>query len=95
MKLVATGDWHLYNWSEFSKSLMVIWDLGKQRYVEVSEEQPDYQYAKEMGSRLLNILNGLCDMRDYCIENNISEVVCCTGGLILLMKSRYAYSPLW
>lgn len=72
MKIVTTADWHVANFSDFSKSLMTIWDSEVLRFIEVSDDVPQ---SKEMNSRLLNILNGLCDMRDYCKEHEIFDVL--------------------
>lgn len=70
MRLIATADWHIHEFSDFSKVLSVTWDSTSQRFIEL--EIPE---AKPMNSRLFNILNGLCDMRDYATNNNITHVI--------------------
>lgn len=74
MKLLCTGDWHLHNFADFSKSLMVSWDDSTLRYTIVSYDTIKTD-SKEMNSRLFNILNGICDMRDYCITHGIIDVL--------------------
>lgn len=54
---------------------MVYWDNEVLRYKEVSTEDTENDDYKEMNSRLFNILNGICDMRDYCLKNNITDVL--------------------
>lgn len=75
MKLLCTGDWHTHNFTDFSRNLMVYWDNEVLRYKEVSAEDTENDDYKEMNSRLFNILNGICDMRDYCLKNNITDVL--------------------
>lgn len=75
MKLLCTGDWHTHNFTDFSRNLMVYWDNEVLRYKEVSTEDTENDDYKEMNSRLFNILNGICDMRDYCLKNNITDVL--------------------
>ena len=72
MKICCFGDVHAHNFTDFAIKLFVKWDEQKLRYVKVEENSED-STIKEMNSRLFNILNGLCDMRDYCSENNIKE----------------------
>lgn len=74
MKLLCTGDWHTHNFTDFSKTLTVVWDNETLRYREV-EESEITEDSKEMNSRLFNILNGLCDMRDYCLTHKINNVL--------------------
>lgn len=68
MKIVATADWHIHEFQEFSKSIPVIWDSHKMRFVESST-------GRLMNSRLMNTLEGICDIRDYCISNKIKYVL--------------------
>lgn len=75
MKLLCTGDWHTHNFTDFSRNLMVYWDNEVLRYKEVGSEDTENNDYKEMNSRLFNILNGLCDMRDYCLKNEITDVL--------------------
>lgn len=75
MKLLCTGDWHTHNFTDFSRNLMVYWDNEVLRYKEISAEDTENDDYKEMNSRLFNILNGICDMRDYCLKNNITDVL--------------------
>lgn len=70
MKIACTADWHIHAFSDFSRQVQVIWDEGIGRFVESDSES-----AKELNSRLLNILDGICDLRDYCVENDISVVL--------------------
>ena len=74
MKIVTTGDWHLHNFTDFSKTLIVKWDTQILRY-RIVEENPEDLDIKPMNSRLFNILNGICDIRDYCMKCNIQEVL--------------------
>lgn len=74
MKFVCTADWHAHNFNDFSKTLSVIWNEKSLRY-EVTEANEEILEIKEMNSRLFNILNGLCDMRDYCLQNKITEIL--------------------
>ena len=77
MKLVCTGDWHVFNFKEFSKNLLVQWDNEKQRFLEIESNNTEHDVSdiKEMNSRLMNILNGLCDMRDYCVSEDITDIL--------------------
>ena len=74
MKLVCTADWHAHNFNDFSKTLSVIWNPLSLRY-ELIESDKDNIEIKEMNSRLFNILGGLCDLRDFCIKNKITDVL--------------------
>ena len=74
MKLLCTGDWHLHNFTDFSKSFMVSWDDSIFRYTIVRGNSIKTD-SKEMNSRLFNILNGICDMRDYCSTHGITDVL--------------------
>lgn len=74
MKLLCTGDWHLHNFTDFSKSLMVSWNDSTLRYTVVSDDSLKTD-SKEMNSRLFNILNGICDMRDYCLTHGITDML--------------------
>ena len=67
MKIACTADWHIHAFSDFSKQVQVIWDEETGRFIESEDES-----AKELNSRLLNILDGICDLRDYCTDNSIS-----------------------
>ena len=62
---------------------MVVWDDEILRYCDITgsdgtdrwyEEHWDVE-AKELSSRFFNILNALCDMRDYCVKNKINHVL--------------------
>ena len=70
MKVIATADWHIHEFSDFSKMVSVVWSNQRKRFVEL-----DVPEAKPMNSRLLNILNGLCDMRDYAEQHNITQII--------------------
>lgn len=70
MKLLCTGDWHVHSFTDFSETFTVRWDSEILRYVKTEEES-----SNEMNSRLFNILNGICDMRDFCIKNKITDVL--------------------
>lgn len=83
MKILCTGDIHAYQFTDFSKNLMVVWDDEILRYCDITgsddtdrwyEEHWDVE-AKELSSRFFNILNALCDMRDYCVKNKINHVL--------------------
>ena len=66
MKIAAIGDVHFHNWKDYSKTVNVSWREDVGRFVESDEE-----FDVPMNSRLLNILNGLADVRDYCVNNDI------------------------
>lgn len=68
MRIACTADWHIHEFQDFSKQLLVKWDEQTSRYV------PNI-YGKEMNSRLYHILDGICDIRDYCINNKIRHVL--------------------
>lgn len=68
MKIVCTADWHIHEFQDFSKQMLVKWDVSSQRYV------PNI-YGKEMNSRLFFILSGVCDIRDYCKSQGIQYVL--------------------
>lgn len=74
MKLLCTADWHAHNFNDFSKILSVVWNMKSLRY-EITEANEENLEIKEMNSRLFNTLNGICDMRDYCLQNEITEVL--------------------
>lgn len=70
MKFILTGDWHVHNFQQYAKRLFVVWDDKLNRYVE--DEDGD-----EMNSRLKDILDSICDMRDYAYDNGIRNVLFC------------------
>lgn len=70
MKIACTADWHIHAFSDFSKQLSVVWDSEINRFVESKSDE-----AKEMSSRLFNILDGICDLRDYCDKHRIKKVI--------------------
>lgn len=70
MKIIATADWHIHEFADFSRILNVEWNQTSMRFVE-SEETT----AKPMNSRLFHILNGICDIRDYAKTNGITTVL--------------------
>lgn len=72
MKILATSDWHAHNFKEFSKTLSVCWNEDSLAYEITDPHNPDSQ---EMNSRLFNILSGLCQMRTYCVSNDITDIL--------------------
>lgn len=74
MKLLCTADWHVHNFTDFSKTLSVVWNEKLLNYIEVEPDE-NHLEIKEMNSRLFNILKGICDMRDYCLKNSITDVL--------------------
>ena len=68
MKLACTGDWHIHQFQEFSNHITVSWSNSLKRFIQDTN-------GREMNSRLFNILNGICDLRDYCVENKIKYVL--------------------
>lgn len=72
MKILATSDWHAHNFKEFSKTLSVCWNEDSLAYEITDPHNPDSQ---EMNSRLFNILSGLCQMRIYCVSNDITDIL--------------------
>ena len=68
MKIACTADWHVHEFQDFAKQILVKWDNSRQRYV------PN-PLGKEMNSRLFHILDGICDMRDYCSANHIYKIL--------------------
>lgn len=76
MRIACTGDWHMFAYTDFSKTYMVRWNKETMRYErELSEDAVENAYCKPMNSRLFNVLNGICDMRDYCFENHIHNML--------------------
>lgn len=53
---------------------MVSWNDSTLRYTVVSDDSLKTD-SKEMNSRLFNILNGICDMRDYCLTHGITDML--------------------
>ena len=74
MKLLCTSDWHAHNFTDFAKTLSVVWNEKSLRYVEVEPDENNLE-IKEMNSRLFNILKSICDMRDYCLKNSITDML--------------------
>ena len=70
MKILCTADWHLHNFSDFAKDLNVTWSDSELRYIKSQSND-----SQLMNSRLFEILNALCYMRDYCLKNSISDVL--------------------
>ena len=70
LRIIATADWHIHEFSEFSSMVNVCWNTSSLRF-----EQLDTPDSKPMNTRLLNILNGICDIRDYAHTHNITCVV--------------------
>ena len=68
VKFIATADWHIHEFSDFSKIINVVWSNQSKRFIEL-----DVPEAKPMNSRLFNILNGLCDIRDYATQHYITH----------------------
>ena len=76
MKIACTGDWHLFNYSDFSRILMAEWNEDTLRFEEVTgDDVVETENCKSMNSRLFTLLNGICDLRDYCKDNNITHVL--------------------
>lgn len=74
MKFIATGDWHLSEFSDFSRKMSVYFNYGTGRYTETTEDDAEHSVI-EMNSRLFDILNGICDMRDYAVSNDIHYIL--------------------
>ena len=72
MKIAFITDIHSYAFNDFSKDVVCEWNDERKRYVET--ENGDMV----LNSRLFNILSGLADVRDYCVENDINLVL--NGG---------------
>ena len=68
MKIACTADWHIHQFQEFSKQITVTWSHPQKRFLQSTT-------GKEMNSRLFDILNGICDLREYCVKNNIKYVL--------------------
>lgn len=68
MIIACTADWHIHEFQDFAKQILVKWDDRLQRYI------PDI-HGKEMNSRLYHILDGICDIRDYCVINKIYRIL--------------------
>lgn len=68
MKIACTADWHIHEFQDFAKQILVKWDERRQRYVPSN-------LGKEMNSRLFHILDGICDMRDFCVTNKIYRIL--------------------
>lgn len=74
MKVLCTGDWHAHNFTDFSKMISVDWDSKTLRYERVYANNSHIP-CKDMNSRLFYILKGICDMRDYCLDNGIKHIL--------------------
>ena len=72
MKFAFMTDIHAFAFNDFSKKVQCKWDFDLGRYVKSDEG------AVFLNSRLLNILNAICDVRDYCYKNDIHLVL--NGG---------------
>ena len=68
MRIACTADWHIHEFQDFAKQILVKWDERRQRYVPSN-------LGKEMNSRLFHILDGICDMRDFCTTNKIYRIL--------------------
>ena len=68
MKIVCTADWHIHQFQDFSKQILVSWDDSTKHYYKSL-------HGKEMNSRLFNILDGIAQLRDYCRDNGIKYVL--------------------
>lgn len=68
MKIACTSDWHIHEFQDFSKQILVKWDERRQRYLPST-------IGKEMNSRLFHILDGICDLRDYCVAHKIYHIL--------------------
>lgn len=75
MKVVITGDWHAHEFQEFATSELVYWDDVQCRFLSAGRESLDSSDVTLMNSRLLNLCNALCDMREYCCANGIDNVL--------------------
>ena len=64
MKIAFITDVHAYAFNDFSKNITCEWNEDEKRYVET--ENGDIV----LNSRLFNILSGLSDVRDYCVNIN-------------------------
>lgn len=73
MRILCTSDWHAHNFSDFSRTISVEWDEKSMRYCEV--EFSDNPHVRDMNSRLFNVLNAICDMRDYASNNEIRHIL--------------------
>lgn len=67
-KVIVTGDWHANNFRDFSNNVLVEWDDEIQRF---QESQQGYL----MNSRLLCLLDAICDMRDYADTHRIRNII--------------------
>lgn len=81
MRLAFISDVHAYAFNDFSKNVNCRWDGDLNRFVEAGEGLVELT----LNSRLFNILNGLCDVRDYCVDNNIRLVL--NGGDVFHKRS--------
>lgn len=72
MKVAFITDIHAHAFNDFSKNVVCSWNNDQKRFI------PDESGDLVLNSRLFNILSGLCDVRDYCVDNEIKYVL--NGG---------------
>jgi DNA repair exonuclease SbcCD nuclease subunit len=72
MKIAFITDIHAHAFNDYSRNVSCYWDEKFKRFTESDDGDII------LNSRLLNILNGLCDVRDYCVDNEIEYVL--NGG---------------
>lgn len=68
MKIACIGDIHCNLWKEYSKTIFVSWNVASNRYEQDS-------FGVPINSRLLAQLDALCDIREYCVQQEIPLVL--------------------
>lgn len=76
MKIAAIGDIHANNWKDYATTINVEWDDDSGRYTMVDESDITIHETLTLNSRLFNILSGLSDLRDYCVNHHIKLCLC-------------------
>lgn len=83
MKILFTGDWHIHSYKDFSSVTEVFWNDDSSTFYSAEELKHLGLEAKDsilINSRLLNCLQALIEIRQYCLDNDIG-CVCITGDV--------------
>lgn len=68
MKILCTADIHAHEFKDFSNNMLVDWCAKTQRFMESNR-------GTLVNSRLVDTLNTLLSMRDFCVANCVKQVV--------------------
>lgn len=76
MRILCTSDWHVHSFSDFSHPVTVVWDEDSHRFSQVESDGSEVLSGHiDMGSRLFYILDGISQMLQYALDNNIHYVL--------------------